>query len=377
MNMPSVHQDGLFSTLVELGEIDLRVVFAGDLTPDRVQLGWEHEDRNYDHRTLSKPFSMLDAIRIARSERDRLHVVNGIWAEPAFAAALSVLALSRSRFAIYSESPEPGQLRSRFIELVKRVFGKWVARHALGILSVSRFAEDFYARLGFRTDQIYPFGYFRADSKLPDFSTGPARDSRTEIIFVGQLIHRKGVDLLIEAMRPLFAEYDDLHLALIGTGEKAAALERQAAASGVQHRISFEGIKSSGRIQERLQSSDLLVLPSRWDGWGMVVNEALSIGVPALVSSQCGASDLIQHGINGYVFRSESVEDLRDCLRDFLNRKKEWAAMRAAARNTGRTVLAEAAAPYLVECLRHMTGASDRRPTPPWAQSATLRGADC
>lgn len=375
--MPSVHQDGLFNTLVESGEIDLRVVFAGDLTPDRVQLGWEHEERNYNHRTLPKSFSMLDAIRIARSERDRLHIVNGIWAEPAFAAALIALALSRIRFAIYAESPEPRQLRSQFIELMKRVFGKWVARRAMGMLSVSRFAEDFYTRLGFRTDQIYPFGYFRADSKLPDFSTSPANDNRTEIIFVGQLIHRKGVDLLIEAMRPLFAEYDDLHLALIGAGEKAAALERQAAASGVQNRITFEGITSSSRIQERLQSSDLLALPSRWDGWGMVVNEAFSMGVPVLVSSQCGASDLIQHGINGYIFRSESVEDLRDCLRSFLSRKNEWAAMRSAARNTGRTVLAESVAPYLIECLKHMTGASDRRPTPPWTQSATLRRADC
>jgi len=77
---------------------------------------------------------------------------------------------------------------------------------------------------------------------------------------VGQLIHRKGVDILIEAMRPLFAEYPDLHLTLIGAGDKAAQLEKQAAASGLQGRIVFEGALPSGRIQARLAAADLLAL---------------------------------------------------------------------------------------------------------------------
>ena len=374
--MPSIYQDGLFNALAASGEMDLRVIFARELTPDRVQLGWQQEDRIYSNRTLSRRNRLLDAIRIARSERDRLHIVNGIWAEPAFAATICALVLSRSKFAVYAESPEPGQARQKFKEAMKRTFGRWVARRALGILSVSRFAHDYYTRLGFRKDQIYPFGYFRSDDSRVNLSNRPANNHRAEIVFVGQLIHRKGVDILIEAMRPLFAEYPDLHLTLIGAGDKAAQLERQAAASGLQGRIVFEGALPSGRIQARLAFSDLLVLPSRWDGWGMVVNEAFSVGVPALVSDQCGASDLIQPGINGYVFRSEDAEDLRDCLRRFLNRRDEWAAMRSAARNTGRAISAEVVAPYLLECLYNMIGASDRRPVPPWAQLATLRSAD-
>jgi glycosyltransferase involved in cell wall biosynthesis len=373
MNMPSVHQDGLFNALAASGDVDLRVVFAGELTPDRTQLGWEREARNYQHRTLSRRLTLLEAARIARDERDRMHVVNGIWAEASFAAALCALAASRSRFAIYAESPEPGQARMKVKESLKRIFGRWVARRAIGILSVSGFADEYYARLGFHKDQIYPFGYFRADNDQLKFSSVPANDGRAEIIFAGQLIRRKGIDILIEAMRPLFAEHPDLRLTIVGAGDKAAELKRQAASSGYQDRIVFEGALSSSKIQARLASSDLLALPSRWDGWGMVVNEAFSVGVPAIVSDQCGASDIIKHGVNGYVFRSENVEDLRNCLRSFLNQRDNWEAMRAAARNTGRTISAEAAAPYMIECLKHMTRASNRRPVPPWAQLATLR----
>ena len=68
MNMPSIYQDGLFNALAASGEIDLRVIFARELTPDRVQLGWEQEDRIYSNRTLSRRNRLLDAIRIARSE---------------------------------------------------------------------------------------------------------------------------------------------------------------------------------------------------------------------------------------------------------------------------------------------------------------------
>ncbi|HKP12547.1 MAG TPA: hypothetical protein VJZ91_10570, partial [Blastocatellia bacterium] len=112
MNMPSFHQDDLFTSLADSGEVDLRVVFAKQLTADRVRLGWKVGARQYRHHTLRTPHAVAEAFRIARRERDRLHVVNGIWAESAFAAALAALSLSGSRFVIHSEAPEPEQRRS-------------------------------------------------------------------------------------------------------------------------------------------------------------------------------------------------------------------------------------------------------------------------
>jgi glycosyltransferase involved in cell wall biosynthesis len=108
----------------------------------------------------------------------------------------------------------------------------------------------------------------------------------------------------------------------------------------------------------------------------MVVNEAFAVGVPVIASSQCGAGDLIQSGINGYVFRSEAAEDLRDCLRRFLNQREHWAAWRAAAERTAQTISVQAAAAYFVQCLRHMTEPSTPRPVPPWMQLALAPSAE-
>jgi glycosyltransferase involved in cell wall biosynthesis len=375
MNMPSFYQDELFSVLSERGKVELRVVFARGISSDRLLLGWTEAPRHYPHLTLSGKFSLWEAARIAWTDRNRLHIVNGIWAEPSFAIALCVLALARSRFVVYAEAPEPRQSQAPTRALLQRLFGGWVGRRAIGMLAVSHFAEQFYIELGFDTERVFPFGYFRAGSHRPQIGARSRVKERTEVIFVGQLIHRKGVDFLLEAMVPLFDQHSDLFLSVVGAGIEAQALEACAQALGVQDRVNFEGTIGSDKIQARLVSADLLVLPSRWDGWGMVVNEALSAGVPVIASDRCGAADLVQHGVNGYVFRSEDVEDLRQCLRSFLENADARSVMRSAAANTGRAVSAEAVAPYLIECLKHMTGESSVRPVLPWLRMPTSQSA--
>jgi glycosyltransferase involved in cell wall biosynthesis len=369
MNMPSFYQDDLFTSLAASGEVDLRVVFAKELTADRLRLGWNAGARDYAHHTLASPYSMAEAFAIARRERDRLHIVNGMWAEPAFAAALVALRLARSRFVIYSEAPEADQPRPLFARWLRSSFGRWIIRSAAGVLAVSRFAADFYRGLGLPPERLYPFGYFRTRPRGAKVMSESTEAAQTEILFVGQLIHRKGVDVLLDAMRPLLAEQANLHLTLIGDGERRGALAAEAAA--FQDRITFAGPMAADDVQSRIAAADLLVLPSRWDGWGMVVNEALAVSVPVAVSTQCGASDLIHPGVNGYSFGSEDAQALRDCLRRFCNQThEERNAMRHAARLTGESVAADIAARYMIDCLKHMTGINGDKPVAPWLAAA-------
>jgi glycosyltransferase involved in cell wall biosynthesis len=368
MNMPSFHQDGLFNALVASGEVDLQVVFARNLAADREQLGWQSEIKTYPYRTLSQTNSLIDGVRIARAERRRLHIINGIWAEPAFAAALCVLVLARSQFAIHSEAPDPRLRPSAFKKILRPSFAKWVAGRAAGLFAVSHFAADFYMQLGFAPARVYPFAYFRAGTNLALEFSESKNPLQIEIVFVGQLIDRKGIDILLAAMSPLFAMYPELKLTIIGHGEADTALKKQAASLEIAERVQFAGVLSSDEIPRRIAQANLLVLPSRWDGWGMVVNEALAVGVPVIVSDRCGAADLIQQGINGFIFRSEDVGDLRRALRQFLENRSQWPTLHAAARLVGESLSTEKAAHYLIDCLKHLTRTSDARPIPPWTQ---------
>ena len=364
--MPSSYQGDLFRALAACEEIDLQVVFARDLPADRIDLGWHNDLTGFSYRFLDERNKMADAMRLARSQRKRIHIISGLWAERAFAAALVTLAISGSSYAIYSEAPDPSEPRSAIKRLLQRVFGRILAPRAVGVLSVSHLAAEFYGRLKVGAHEIYPFGYF-CSSPLPRKDLKDSRDNnRIEVVFVGQLIHRKGMDLLLEAMHPLFKQYSKLFLIAIGRGEMVDSIKEQAATLDVIDRVVFEGVLPSRKIPERLAAADLLVLPSRFDGWGMVVNEALSVGTPVIVSDRCGAADLVQNEVNGYVFRGEDIVDLRRCLTEFLSKQPEWSSLRASAGVTGERISAEAAARYLIDCLKHMTGALQERPGPPW-----------
>ncbi|HZS06220.1 MAG TPA: glycosyltransferase [Blastocatellia bacterium] len=365
MNQPSPYQDDLFTDLAASEEVDLQVVFAGDMAVDRLNLGWRKGAMPYRHHMLDARAGILEALRLAWAQRDRLHVVCGIWAYPEFAAALSMLKLSRADYVIYSESPDESDRRSFGRRFLRRLFGQWIAAGAAGGLAISHFAAEFFTGLGFNPDTVHRFGYFQSGRSAPAVTSCAGR-SRAEIIYVGQFIRRKGVDVLLDALARLRGRNVDWHLTLVGDGPERTTLEAQAAAAGISDRLTFAGVIPSDQVRARIAGADLLALPSRWDGWGVVVNEAFSVGVPVLVSDRCGASDLVRHGVNGYIFRSENADELRGCLEDFMRQPPGRESMRAAARETGSRIATETVAPYLIECLHHVAGLRQMRPVPPW-----------
>jgi len=369
MNFPSAFQADLFRELSGSDEVDLEVIFAKQLPPDRVALGWQSDLTGYAHRFLDERNKIADAVGLAWAQRSRVHIVNGIWAEPSFAAALIALRAARSNYVIYSEASEPELPRSAAKKSLRAAFARLLTPRAAGILAVSRLAEQFYKELGAREQAIYPFGYFDSKAQPAHNASYSKEADKIEVIFVGQIIHRKGIDLLIEAISPLMAEHRNLALSIVGGGELRAALAARVDSLGLRERIRFEGVMATREIRSRMAIVDLLVLPSRWDGWGMVVNEAFSVGVPVIVSDRCGACDIVRDGVNGYIFRSGNAADLRRCLSNFIDKRADWPRLRAEAAATGQKVSTEQAAPYLIECLKHMAGELSERPGLPWARS--------
>ncbi|MDQ2744843.1 MAG: glycosyltransferase family 4 protein [Chloroflexota bacterium] len=198
--------------------------------------------------------------------------------------------------------------------------------------------------------------------------------NEVEILFVGSVVERKGVDILLQATLPLFAEFPNMQLHMVGTGDLIRALRDWTQDAGIDERVVFEDALSTASVPQRMATADVLVLPSRWDGWGIVVNEALSVGLPVIVSDRCGAADLIQQGINGYIFRSECVEDLRDRIRRFLTEPDSQPRMASDATRIGRALATDVVAPYLIACLRHMLGEEGEPPVPPWAHELGIAG---
>lgn len=369
MNMPSHHQDDLIRSLDETPGVDLHVIYDSPMAGYRQKLGWQAAPREYRHTFLSgcKP---LEAVRTVNASHDRIHIFNGIWAVPSFAAALTAnLGHGGVPFFVYSEAPNRGLKRGLLRRGLRDAFGRFVARSSRGhVLAVSRIAAAFYRDLGFSDDRIYPFGYFRDSDARPKCTATKS----LRMVFVGTLWEAKGIDLLLAACEPLWRELPELSLDLIGDGPAQGQLN-QYLDNHPEARIRLRGVIASDHIPRELAAYDLLALPSRGDGWGMVVNEALAAGLPAIVSDVCGAADLIRPGINGYVIPSGDAGELRGAIRRYAATSRgERVAMSAAAAVTGEALQPHVAARYVVDCVRHALG-DGPRPAPPWLMQECLR----
>lgn len=156
----------------------------------------------------------------------------------------------------------------------------------------------FARKLGFRNDQIWR-GLYTCDhasfAAAYKRRTGPAAPRRV-FLFAGRLIPEKGIDILLAAYRRYRAEAaDPWPLVVCGTGPLAPALAGEA---GIRH-LGFVQPDAFGEI---MANAGCLVLPSRFEPWGLVIHEAAAAGLAVIASTACGAAvHLVQDGFNGYV----------------------------------------------------------------------------
>lgn len=119
----------------------------------------------------------------------------------------------------------------------------------------------------------------------------------TEVLFVGRLIERKGVGFLLEAFQ--LQKSDSIRLTIVGTG---ALEEKVVEAARKDPRIRYEGFVAPECLPRYYHRSDILVLPTLYDLWGLVVNEAMNAGLPIIATDRAGAAgEIALDGVNGYI----------------------------------------------------------------------------
>lgn len=133
------------------------------------------------------------------------------------------------------------------------------------------------------------------------------------------MIARKGVDVLLSA----FARLERGRLLLVGREAELPQILTTVPAE-VRARIEFAGFQPPEDLPRFFARADVFVLPSRHDGWGVVVNQALGAGLPILCSDRVGAAhDLVRDEVNGLTFPAGDAEALRTVMRRMIS-EPEW-----------------------------------------------------
>jgi teichuronic acid biosynthesis glycosyltransferase TuaC len=174
------------------------------------------------------------------------------------------------------------------------------------------------------------------------FCTNPKKKKETiKILCVANHYFIKGVDILIHAAVILKTKIDDFTISLVGDGPERVYLEHLTNELDLKNVIRFCGHVPNNQVAEYLKESNLLVVPSRNEGWGMVILEALSAGVPVVASKVGGIPEVLQDGKYGILVQPESPIRLAEAIETAIEKKWQEQELRHYATQFSWSRIAE------------------------------------
>jgi glycosyltransferase involved in cell wall biosynthesis len=351
------------------------------MMPGRIDFFLLTEQMDHRHYVLAHgqnglPVLPLRGWRWPRPPHDDLHlndvrpvlrgkydtVILGGWDEPTYLLLWMWAVFQRRRVIFWVESTGKDNPRRGMKEKFKRV----LLKRASGCIVPGQNASVYCQQLGVPGARIFTApnsadrSYFRkaADRMLPLRSAMrlEAGLDGLVILFVGRLVEAlKGVSALIRACGQLQRDKKKVSLLLAGDGPDRKSYEgliREEKLLGVR----FLGTLDREKLCRYYAIADVLVQPSHSEPWGFILNEGMEFGLPLVVSEAVGAGpDLVNPGLNGFVFPVGDVSSLAHILQNFLKNEELRLKMGEASRTIVERFSPENWAEGVIKAIKSVT----------------------
>jgi glycosyltransferase involved in cell wall biosynthesis len=320
----------VFNALSRCSGIDLHVIFLSETDPSLRQWLVYKEEIAFSWEVLPSwrwrvgEYNVLLNRGICRALRnaDPDVILCGGYSYLASWQAMRWARTHRVPFLVWVESTSLDE-RSEHgpVESLKRRF----LRDVNGFVVPGRSSAEYVKQLGASEDRIQAapnavdVTFFSHRAQLARENAESCRSTlglpQRYALFVGRLVRQKGVYDLLDAYARLSPDLrSNLALVFVGDGAERAELARRAQAI-VPGKVLFPGFAHREQLAAFYALSDMLVFPTHSDPWGLVVNEAMSCGVPVIASDVAGCTvDLVEDGVNGRVVRAGDVERLTQTI---------------------------------------------------------------
>jgi len=247
--------------------------------------------------------------------KSRADILHGHGAKGGAYARLASAALRKTGLGVASfYTPHGGSLNfppSTVKGKVYMALERRLERMTGGVVFESAWSERVYRRQVCEPScavRVVPNGLLPGDFEQHK----PAGDA-VDIVFIGELRHAKGIDLLLEALAAVRLTHD-VEALIVGDGPDAAVLKEMAAALGLGGAVTFPGAMPARQAFDRAR---LLVIPSRWESFPYIVLEAAAAGIP-MITTEVGGIPEIVHGTDTKLIMPDDVPSLVDAINEAL-----------------------------------------------------------
>lgn len=324
----SRHKGAVFSalhTLSAMGAIRYAMVQIADTETDRI--GFSEVDYSFHRYPMRKLFdgcyedvpTWKMIVRLTSEvlkTKSELVVLPG-YHRPEYWAMLAACIVTRKRRAVFCDSTAFDRPRRLLTSIPKRLFFSLCD----GYFGFGERSREYLMSLGAKRERI--FVPCQAAALPRSFLPERAREARVSarrggapvFLYVGRLSEEKGIDSLLDAFVRVREVLPEATLRIVGTGAQNGTLREQVRALALDAYVKFVGSLQDEPLSREYFGATCLVLPSHSEPWGLVVNEALSHGCPAVVSDRCGCvPELIVDDETGRAFPAGDVEALARAL---------------------------------------------------------------
>lgn len=348
---------------------------AGPLREERKAGGWQECD--YDKAIViilseqANPDLFLRKFLLEHNTA--IHICNGLRSNTSPYIKKYLFRLTNPNIAIWSERPgvygnKMKQITRYFmLPIVHRYYALLFGKKVKAFLPLGTLGIKTFVKYGWDEKIMFPFLY--DPIKYPDIEVARKNKNNNHCVKINMLYigrfskSTKGLDILIDAVNKLTGEY--WHLDLVGGyGEMRdvalAWAEKQA-------KVDFIGKWPSSEVSQRMTAYDFCIVPSRFDGWNVVTNEALRAGIGVIASDAAVSDDLIRASGAGTVVPAGSVDALREAIQRVIDNPAIAEAWKERARAYSPRISSETVGRYLMDILEYAFIDPTRpRPECPW-----------
>jgi glycosyltransferase involved in cell wall biosynthesis len=348
-NVLSIHQSTFLRNLAETHNVIL--VSETEMSAIRIKRGFYIPDYGKVQVVVSPNEDKVAEL----FKLDAIHIISGVHAYKLPSRAVNLAVKKKLTVGIFSEPFNWMGIKGKLRFVKYWLFCIRYSNHISFILTTGKRGRWCFESVGFKKSVIYDWAYF---TETHTVAIHENQTKNPKLLFIGSIDENKNILHLISVCKKLGCiDY----LSIVGTGP----LENQLQQDIKSTKCNYLGKVSNQDVHKIIADSDVLILPSLYDGWGAVVNEALMCGTPVIASNNCGSSILLR-GIRGRVF-SIKENNLEDVLRDFMavlpynmgQREdiKKWAL---------QNISGETAAKYFEAIIQHVLKKTPQRPMASW-----------